>query len=170
MASVDDAKAIRAKFGSFFRGGRDARPPELSKISIQNLVTRETRIRISIMKLIAKRYLAKNPEGRAHVIGYLPRPLLKITPPPTAKSKRIMSYNYIEAVQKFPVNFTKEEIGDITNRAAQRFAGKLRSIFIVLSDDMVSRRSKRAASPSGASGTAERRARVADAESEDNID
>ena len=171
MSHVADAKGIRTKFGSFFRGGTDSRPPDLSRITIQNLVTRETRIRISIMKLIGKRYVAKNPDGKAHVIGYLPRPILKITPPPTAKSKRIMSYNFIEAVQKFPVNFSKEEIGDLTNRAAQKFPGKLRSLFIVLSDDMVTsnRRSKRPASPTRRVGGDERRLRV-DGDDEVEVD
>ena len=171
MSSVDDAKRIRAKFGTYFRGGKDMRPAELSKVSVQNLVTRETRIRISIMKLIAKRYLARNPGAQAQVIGYLPRPLLKITPPPEAKNKRIMSYNYIEAIKKFPTNFELSEIQEITNRAAQRFSGQLRSLFVVLSDDQVQtrQRSKRPASPSGSSSVG-RRARVAPAQDQDQLD
>ena len=166
MSRLEDAKAVKSKFGSYFRGGRDGRPQELSRISIQNLVTRETRVRISIMKLLAKRYVAANPEGKAHVIGYLPRPLLKIIPPPTAKNKRIMSYNFIEAVQKLPVNFTREEIGDITNRAGQRFPGKLRSLFIVLSDDHVEPktvRSKRRLPADDQGEPSERRARFSEA-------
>lgn len=173
MSCVADARAIRSKFSSYFRGGTDARPPELSRISIQNLVTRATRIRISITKLIGKRYLASNPGAKIQVIGYLPRPVLKVTPPPESKNKRIMSYNFIEAIQKFPTAFTKAEVGELASRAAVSFPGKLRSLFVVLSDDMVSRsrRSKRPASPSGQSGAAERRQRNeadADADADDN--
>ena len=165
MAKVEDARAVRQKFGSFFQGGKDSRPPELARVSIQNLVTRETRIRISIMKLLAQRYLKSNPGAKTQVVGYLPRPILKITPPPEAKSQRVRSFNFIEAVQKLPTNFTKEEVGSIAARAAQRFPGQLRSLFIVISDDMVptSRpgRSKRAASPTSRSSQ-DRRPRVDD--------
>ena len=45
MVRVEDAKALRFKFGSYFRGGIDARPEALSRVSIQNLVTRATRVR-----------------------------------------------------------------------------------------------------------------------------
>ena len=162
MENIDDAKAIRSKFGSFFRGGTDSRPPSLSEVSIQNVVTRETRIRISILKLLARRYLKANPGAKTQVIGYLPRPILKLTPPPESKSKRVLSYNFIEAVQKLPVNFTREETQDITNRAAKIFPGKLRSLFIVLTDDNVTRSGgqKRAASPSGRGGDSSRMRRV----------
>ena len=167
MVRVEDAKAIRSKFGGFFRGGTDSRPESLSGVSIQNLVTRETRIRISIMKLLADRYRKSNPGGKAQVIGYLPRPMLKLTPPPESKNKRVMSYNYIEAVQKLPTNFERSEIQDITNRAAKSFPGRLRSLFIVLSDDLVVRavRQKRAGSPSGHAPEPSR-ARVAEVEDE----
>ena len=167
MKEVADAKSIRSKFGSLFQRGQDARPEALSAISIQNLVTRETRIRISIMKILAKRYQDANPEGKAQVIGYVPRPILKLTPPPTAKDRRVRSFNFIEAIQKLPTNFTKEEVGALTRRAASRFPGQLRSLFVVLSDDQAGvggrpPRSKRAASPSGASGSDGRRVRVAE--------
>ena len=163
MSRVEDAKAIRSRFGKFFSGGRDSRPPSLSQISIQNLVTRATRVRISIMKLLGKRYEARNPSGRSQVIGYLPRPVLKLFPPPEAKSKRILTFSFIKAIQKLPTDFTRDEIIDITKRAAQRFPGKLRSLFVVLSDDMVppATRSKRPGSPSGQQRDG-RRARVVD--------
>lgn len=154
LASVDEARAIRSKFGSYFSKGSDQRPPELSGISIQNCVTKETRVRISILKLLAKRYVDRNPDGKAQVIGYRPRPLLKLTPPPTSKDRRIRSYNFIEAIQRLPVNFTDEEIGPLNRRLASRFPGKLRSLFVVLSDDVVPSKpnvptgSKRPPSPS----------------------
>ena len=171
MEKKDDARAIRSKFGSFFRNGKDSRPAGLSNVSVQNLVTRETRIRISIMKLLASRYLKSNPSGRAQVIGYLPRPLLKLTPPPDSKNKRVLTYNFIEAIQKLPTNFTREETQEITNRAAKSFPGKLRSLFVVLCDDHVTRdrpRQKRAASPT--SSGRESRARVSEVADEFEVE
>ena len=163
LSSVESALAIRSKFGKFFSGGRDSRPPALSHISIQNSVTKATRIRISILKLLAKRYESSNPGGKARVIGYQPRPLLRVFPPAEAKDKRVRSFNYIEAIQKFPTHFSEDEVEAITRRAFTSFPNKLRSTFVVLSDDfpgLGSRsRSKRPASPLGLASDG-RRARV----------
>ena len=171
MQDVQDACLIRSKFGRFFSGGKDNRPPALGNISVQNSVTRGTRIRISILKLLAKRYESSNPEGKAQVIGYTSRPTLRITPPPSAKDKRVRSFNYIEAIKKFPTNFTEEEIASITRRAYAAFPNSLRSTFGVLSDDfpgLGSRpRAKRAASPSSSAST-ERRVRVETENDADN--
>ena len=125
------------------------------------------------MKVFAKKYVKSNPGGKAQVIGYLPRPLLKLTPPPDAKNKRILSYNFIEAVQKLPVNFEKDELQEIAKRAAQRFPGQLRTLFVVLNDDMVPRsrpRQKRPPSPSGQQGNADRRPRVTEVSDEFEIE
>ena len=64
MLSVADSKAIRLKFGSFFLGGSDKRPTELKPYSIKNRITPETKIRISILKLMAKRYRDSNPGSK----------------------------------------------------------------------------------------------------------
>ena len=165
LSSVEVASSIRTKFGSFFSGGRDNRPSSLSHISIQNSVTKATRIRISILKLLAKRYEGSNPGGKARVIGYQPRPLLRITPPETSKDRRVRSFNFIEAVQKFPTHFSESEVESITRRAYAGFPGKLRTLFVVLSDDFpglgLRPRTKRAASPSTSSD--DRRQRTDDA-------
>ena len=95
MSSVAESKAIRDKFGSFFLGGKgDQRPANLKPFSIKNRITPETKIRISVLKLLAKRYRDSNQGSRVQVIGYDPRPLIKITPPPSASDRRVkVSYN-----------------------------------------------------------------------------
>ena len=95
MSSVAESKAIRDKFGSFFLGGKgDQRPANLKPFSIKNRVTPETKIRISVLKLLAKRYRDSNQGSRVQVIGYDPRPLIKITPPPSASDRRVkVRYN-----------------------------------------------------------------------------
>ena len=67
MTNVSDSKLIRKKFGSFFHGGKDERPPSLTGINIKNRVTPETKTRVDLLKLMAKRYRASNPDGRAQV-------------------------------------------------------------------------------------------------------
>ena len=126
MASINDSKVIRKKFGSFYLGGKDGRPPALKKIDIKNRVTAETKTRIEVLKLLAARYRASNPEGKAQVISYETRPLIKITPPPDASDRRIKTYNYVEAVRALPCNFSSAEITPILKRINPDLVGQVR--------------------------------------------
>ena len=153
MTSIADSKEIRDTFGDFFTGGKgDTRPEALKKLSIRNRITPATQVRIAIMKLQAKRYMASNPEGKAAVIGYEPRPVIKIFPPPDASDQRIRTFNYIEAVKNLPTNFPKSEIDPILEKINSKLRGQLRSLFVVISDDMLPQRSVRAQAGSGGAG------------------
>ena len=135
MQETSDAKAIRRKFGSFYLGGQDKRPPALDTINIKNQVTPETNTRISILKLLAKRYRDSNPGSKVQVIGYDPRPVIKIIPSSSATDRRILTYHYVEAVTKLPTNFSAAEVEPILRRINPALLGKIRSLFVCLSDD-----------------------------------
>jgi hypothetical protein len=136
MASVEDSKSIRRKFGSYFQRGNDSRPPSLKAISIKNRVTSDTKIRISVMKLMAKRYKDMNPDAKVQVVGYEPRPLIKIIPPVGSNDRRTKIYNYIEACRYMPTSFPPSDVQKILRRVNPRHRGHVKSIFIVLHDDM----------------------------------
>ena len=140
MKRVEDSKAIRTKFGSYFLSGRDERPDNLKPYSIKNFVTPETRIRISILKLLAKRYRESNPGSKVKVIGYQPRPMIKIVPAASATDTRIMQFNYVEAVRKLPCTFSQADLDPIIRRINPNLLGQIRSIFIVISDDQYKKR------------------------------
>ena len=156
MVNVEDARLIRDKFGSSFKAGAAARPPGLEGLSIRNRVTIGTRIRLEIMKLLAFRYKSANPGSKTQVINYEPRPSMKFTPASDASDRRALHFTYIRAVTKLPVDFSSEEINPIYRIAASssELIGKLRSTFIVLSDDVareLSREQSANASASAAS-------------------
>ena len=138
METAAASQEIRHKFGSFFIGGQDRRPAELKGISISSKVTPGTQIRIMILKLLGRKYLASNKDSKVKVVGYEPRPLLKITPPETSSSKRVKIFNFIEAISKLPTHFTAAEMSPIVTRARIHFKDRIRSTFIVISDDMSS--------------------------------
>jgi len=48
---------------------------------------------------------------------------------------RVKNFTFIEAVRKLPTNFTPQELRPILLKAGNRFSGRLRSTFVVLSDD-----------------------------------
>jgi hypothetical protein len=62
--------------------------------------------------------------------------MLKITPPSTASDKRTKSYGFVEAVKKFPTNFSAKELEHILPKIGKRQFGSLKSVFICLSDDL----------------------------------
>jgi hypothetical protein len=138
LASASESKEIRSKFGYYFAGGSDNRPPLFkdSDVTIRNRVTHDTRVRIAILQVLAKRYKDSNAGSKASVVSYEPRPLLRITPPSTASDKRSKSFSFVEAVKKFPTNFTKKELGHILPKIGRRQFGNLKSVFICLSDDL----------------------------------
>ena len=140
MRHVADSKAIRDKFGSFFLGGSKKKPEALSQYSIRNRVTPETKIRIHILQVLARRYRAANSGSKVQVVGYDPRPRIKITPAAGASDPRVKVYNFIEAVKILPTNFTESELDFIFKKVSLKFSGKLRSLFICLSDDEFKRR------------------------------
>ena len=136
MASVENSRAIRRKFGSYFLTGVDKRPTPLKPFSVKNFVTPATRIRISVMKLIGKRYRESNPGSKVKVIGYQPRPMIKIVPSSSSSDRRVMFFNYVEAVRKLPCSFASADIDPIVRRISQDLLGQIRSIFVVITDDM----------------------------------
>ena len=144
MDSVASSKEIRDKFGSYFWGNKDERPAVLkeAKLSISNRLTHESRVRLMVLRVLADHYLEGNPGSKVQVIKYGSRPLLKIFPAQGAKDPRVMSMNYIEAVRTLPVNFSSEELEPILREIKPKWHGKVRSLFIVLSDDMIKKKFK----------------------------
>jgi hypothetical protein len=67
LDSVSDSRLIRSKFSSFFSGGSDSRPENLKNITIRNVLTKETRIRLSIMKALGQRYKDSNAGSKFQV-------------------------------------------------------------------------------------------------------
>jgi hypothetical protein len=137
MEKVEDSKLIRSKFGFFFRGGEDKRPSELAEVSVRNWVTHETRVRLAIMKVLGQRYVDANQGSKMKLVSYEPRPLLTLIPPSTSRDKKVRRYNFMEAINRLPSShLTSSEIGSIMKTVGNKFAGKLRSLFVVVSDDM----------------------------------
>ena len=156
MQNLAESKEIRDKFGSFFVGFGDLRPPALKTISIRNKVTAATNVRVNIMKLLGERWAASNKGSKYQVITYEPRPILKLYPAPDAKDRRVQVFNYIQAIRSLPTHLTEEEASSIIQKVSPKLMGKLRPLFEVISDDMVkkSRATKAPKSPTkGASGS-----------------
>ena len=135
LREVSDSRKIRKTFGAFFLGGVDKRPDALKPFNIKNRVTPETKTRIDVLKLLAARYRASNPGGKAQVISFDPRPLLKIYPPADASDRRVKVYTYVDAVKALPCHFSAEEVAPIIRRLNPKLLGQVSALFVCLSDD-----------------------------------
>jgi hypothetical protein len=136
VASASLSSEIRTRFSSFFSGGKDVRPEEVKKIALRNRVTQETHVRISIIHLFGQRYTKANPGSSYKVLGYNPRPALRLFPAPDATDRRAKTFNFIEAIKYLPTNFSVPELEEIIQKVPAKFVGRLRSLFVVLPDDL----------------------------------
>lgn len=138
MECTAHSQEIRSKFGFFFAGGQDRRPSSLSGISIGNRITPASQIRLALLKLIGSKYKDANEGSSVKVIGFEARPMIKIIPPSGSDDARVKNFTFIEAVRRLPCNFTQDELKPLITKASKRFPGKLRSLFVILNDDMMS--------------------------------
>ena len=138
--SISISKEIRDKFGFFFEGSVDKRPPEFKGISIRNRLTKGTHVRIALLRLFGQRYLASNPGAKIKVVGYQSRPLLKLFPP---SGGRIQTFNFIEAVKRLPAAFSPAEVSPIIEKIDPKLRGQLRALFVVISDDQMKQKASR---------------------------
>ena len=147
LESVAISSEIRNKFGKMFVGG-DSRPPALKHVSISNRLTHETRVRITIMKILGQNYYESNPGSKVQLIRYESRPIIKITPPEGASDRRVKTFTYIDAVKFLPATFSPDDLEKITKEVGSKseWKGKLRSLFVVISDDMLPSRYSRKSS------------------------
>lgn len=155
MECTAHSQEIRSKFGYFFSGGRDNRPASLGGISISNRITPASQIRLALLKLIGKRYLDANEGSSVKIIGFEARPMIKIVPPSGAGDSRIKNFTFIEAVRRLPASFTPEELKPVLTKVGKRFSGKLRSLFVILDDDMLSSATLRSSAPSASASMVE---------------
>ena len=100
-------------------------------------VTRATRVRTTLMRLLAKRYREANPGYHTQwtkLTYYEPRPTLRVILPEGNKKE----YSFVEAVTSLPSNFTQQELVEakIFDILGKHFLGCTRSLFIILPDEL----------------------------------
>ena len=137
MESASISREIRDKFGTFFPNGKDSRPDPFKGVSVRNRLTHETRVRCNIMRVLAQHWHASNPGSKFKCIGYESRPIIKLFPGENAKDRRVLTMNFIEAVRTLPVSFSPSELDDILSEVKPKWQGRMKSLFVVLTDDMI---------------------------------
>ena len=141
MDSVETSQRFRVLYSSFFgRNSRVSLPASLKGVSVRNMVTINTRIRIAILQQLGANYKNRNPGSSFKVRGYDPRPQLVVFPAAGASassgtSGRPRTFNFMDAVQTLPTNLSDENLSKIFQVVGAHHQGALRKYFVILSDD-----------------------------------
>ena len=133
---VDKAKfavALRKAFAE--RRKKKDLGSELDSLFLTNCVNVATRVRVDIMKALARRLT--NSTDLAYVAGFTSRPMMHIRAAgaPMANTRPLRSYTFIDSVSRFGRQLTKEDLETAYGRAGRSFNGQLRQNFVVLNEN-----------------------------------
>ena len=126
MKSRELALLIRKDFAVKRKAGGD----ELGKLFIANSVTLATRVRLDILKAIAKKCESKNEQ--MFVRGFSSRPVLQTRQRDGSKSP--FTLTFADAVGRYGAKLKDADLAGAYRRAGRAFAGELEQNFVVLTD------------------------------------
>ncbi len=110
MPRKSDSRAIRDAFGQFWRKRSGRRLPDsLKGVTIANCTTFPTRVRVRLLKELARKHSLANPELSCFVTNYFPRPELKI------RNKRapMVTMSYSDAILRLSHHLTTEFLTEL---------------------------------------------------------
>jgi hypothetical protein len=132
MDKPEHAIAMRKAFAE--RRKKKELGAELDSLFMTNCVNLATRIRVDIMKTIARRITNNN--DIAYVAGFTSRPMMHIrmAGAPAVNTRPLKSFTFIDLVSRFGRQLKKEELETAYGRAGRSFNGQLQQNFVVLNE------------------------------------
>jgi hypothetical protein len=135
MPSVSDSQAIQDAFGQFWRKKSGRRLPDsLKGITIANCTTFPTRVRVRMLKELARKHSIANPELSCFVTNYFPRPELKIR----NKKAPMVTMTYSDAVVRLSHHLTTDFLVELYQYTKSTLPDEeIVKRFLVLSPDLL---------------------------------
>jgi hypothetical protein len=131
LDSVENAMAVRRAFAE--KRKNKSLKPEFESLFVTNCVNLATRVRIDVLRAIARKIT--NDKDIAYVSGFISRPMMHIkSANEAAKGKPLKSFTFIDAVSRFHNLLKKDDLVTAYERAGQAFRGQLEQNFIVLNN------------------------------------
>jgi hypothetical protein len=153
MENLEQALSLRKAYAE--KKKNKSLGKDLDSLFISNCVSLATRVRVDVLKAIARRLT--NREDLAYVTGFTSRPMMHIRKagPPTSTTKPLKSFSYIDTVTRFGHLVNAEDLETAYGRAGRSFNGQLQQNFVVLNErDQIQLQSlTRSASGSSAGAT-----------------
>jgi len=132
MDKVEHAVAIRKAFA--VKRKEKSLPAELESLFVTNCVNLATRVRIDVLKAIARKIT--NDKDVAYVSGFISRPMMHIKKAGSVANLRpLKSFTYIDAVSRFHNILKKADLTTAYERAGIAFSGQLSQNFVVLNNE-----------------------------------
>ena len=123
------AKKARMMFVTKLKGGED-----FGRVHIANSVCLATRVRVDILKAVAKQFA--EPNGNTmYVSSYSTRPMLHIK---SDSEQKPFALTFADAMTKFGSELDQERLGEAYKRAGRAFTGQLEQQFVVLKEQAIS--------------------------------
>jgi hypothetical protein len=132
LEKTEDALAIRKAYAEKKKNKLLSR--ELDTLFISNSVSLATRVRVDVMKAIARK--VSNKDDLAYVAGFTSRPMMHIrrAGPPSPSTRPLKSFSYIDTVTRFGHLVDVEDLETAYGRAGRSFNGQLQQNFVVLNE------------------------------------
>ena len=129
LDSVEYAVDIRKAFAE--KRKKEKLSGCLERIFLSNSINIGTRVRIEILKAIAKRI--SNPKELAYVASFISRPVMHIRSR-SGGDGPTRSYTFIDAVKQFGSQLKHDDLLDSYAKAGRSFTGQLEQNFVVLKE------------------------------------
>jgi hypothetical protein len=131
LDKVEHAVEIRKAFAE--KRKTDKMTGCLEKIFMANSINVGTRVRIEILKAIAKKIT--NDKEQAYVVSFISRPVMHIKLKSDKNGFPSKSYTFIDAVKQFGANLVQDDLLAAYAKAGTAFKGQLEQNFVVLKED-----------------------------------
>jgi hypothetical protein len=132
LDKAEHALAIRKAFAQ--KRKNKSLSSDLESLFVTNCVNLATRVRIDVLKSIARRIT--NDKDNAYVLGFISRPMMHVKKVGTPANVRpLKSYTYIDSVSRYHGLLRKDDLTTAYERAGRAFHGALEHNFEVLNDE-----------------------------------
>jgi len=131
LDTMEKAREIRKAFAQMRVA--NTLPDSFSKLQVMNVITQATKVRLEIMKAIAR--LVDSDKEVGYVPTYLPRPILHVKGKTASGPRRhIKSLTFTDAIEQYGVKLSAKDLGPAYEKASWNFQGQMRQNFVVLQD------------------------------------
>jgi hypothetical protein len=127
LNSTENATLIRKTFAEKKKQGSD-----FGRIFIANCVNLATRVRVDVLKSLARKI--SDQQVIAYALPFVSRPTLQIKSA-EAGSSEIKSFTYTDAIAKYGHLLKQFDLGEAYRRAGSFFKGQLEQQFVVLREN-----------------------------------
>jgi hypothetical protein len=125
LDSVENASLIRKAFAEKKKSGTD-----LGRLFIANCVNLATRVRVDILKALARK--VSNSNTVAYAVPFVSRPVMQIRSKESGMGSEARSFSFTDAVSKYGHLLKHFELAEAYRRAGNHFVGQMEQQFLVL--------------------------------------